>query len=359
MKHLGVAILAVGGITAALVLALFLFSGNGPQGGNDAQWIDIGQTVTPDGSQNTVPASTGNVRYDLTINYVNGEKKVFSQVISLPSFPTGSVIQDGKDVKSIDLEAHAKLFVPASVSGLGPTVYTESKVSAYLDQQLIDSPAVTGRFFAIKTGENPEMDLYKISIPASKINVSSGTYSLNFVSTDQIKFVVNGQDRIMKVNAGPKLTFQKDGSDTKLQVVTYSPAAMADLSPTPVYVDQGTSKPLVGYRWTAVLKATGFKPISPATVTYKYSGGEEQGFDLRTKEASAFLQGQSLRTVSKTTDLSGSFRDEYQLKAGDNWYIQYSTPQCDTYYADISITDGQNNASIKSGCTYKQANNLP
>lgn len=280
---------------------------------------------------------TGDIIYSVSLNFDDGSKKTFSQVVNVGELALGSITAGGKKLTSIDAEATALMKLPKNT---GPdvtrTMYTESTASLLLNGQTIGGKSFSNYFGFERL--NDKVQLWKFSVPASSVMLSTGTYALSLQSVDQFRFVVNGENRIMKVASEP-ITFglENDAGILKeLYVATYSPAASAKLEKL---VKDGRS---AGYNIN--VKASGFKPLSEIKFTYVDRSVSSAPQDPSNPKYSVLLgKGQ----VKMMTDPLGSALDVTKVKGGA------SQPDGEDYYAHYIVSDGENYAFGLAGTSWR------
>ena len=100
MKHKPV---LIGGALAATLLFVIFYL---PSTSLQTPKVTIEEIIESADSVNaSAPANskvvTGNVKYDLTLNFDDGTKKVFSESVSIGNLPLQSITAGGKKVKTI------------------------------------------------------------------------------------------------------------------------------------------------------------------------------------------------------------------------------------------------------------------
>jgi hypothetical protein len=340
----------IGAGAGALLIGSMLFPALLGLIGSNVPWINIGENIEiPDGVPNPFepPIVTGAVIYDLAVVYDDGSRKVYTSTVQFPELNLNSITHLGKEVSAFEIQATAKLNVPKNIAGLRDTMYSESTVNTYLGSNLIDSQPFNSfhSISAVKDG----VILYKATIPASKVKISSGAYELKLKSVDQIRFMVNDAAKVQTIGSDNTITFDQNGDELKaLQVTTYTPAVAVNLSNDPIYYyySCGTVQEpakqcpqITSNKWYITVTATGFKANAPATFTYA--------------EHSYFKSAQQMPIYPTTpkvinTDSQGSATDKYNVYSG------YSNPECEYYGATVSITDGLNSVGpLQIGCNYR------
>lgn len=345
-------------IGGALAVSLFVLIFAAPSMTLGTPKVTIEEIIDlPDGvaSNNSSPSKvvTGSVKYDMTLNFDDGSKKTFSENVSIGSLPLQSISAGGKKVKTIDADAWATINLPQGLDeSVTKTVYIESSPNLFLSGNKIGGQSFNTHYNFDRL--SAPVQLYHLSIPADNINLTSGNYTLTLSSTEKIRFVVNGENRIMNVQASPTFAFSNDAGVLKeIYSISYSPAGAAVLDRVPIYVERmgcavttenptGICKELSSYETFIRIKAEGFKPSTQ--VNFKY---EDKSLTPDTLTRSVLLQKGQTNLI---TDLTGKATDT--TKVGG---YQLSEPKCYQYYAHFTITDGENTAKGKAGCSLRES----
>ncbi len=341
-KKVTIGFLAVVAIGIVVILA-------GNAAVSSIPWIHV--KTQPDGSG---PAPTnaisGNIRYDLKLNYNDGTSDTFSDTYQI-RLPYGSIFnqqQGGKQIDSIDLSATLTgLTIPQTSHTLGDTIYVDSIVSAALNNTQLQLTQPTEVFFGTSMA-GMDHQLYSIHIRASAITTATGSYILNIQSKDTMRIKVDGVDKTSTITATPKLKMISNGATLQpIYVVTQTAAGVVSLDQNPVYTYYSCVKydangqpynaqcpSLSTYNWFVTVKATGFKPNAPLSINYdEHSYFKFTGHPLYTS-----------KTVQ--TDNNGNAQDKTNVYNGLN-------PDCTYYGVNVNLSDGSSNVGpLTVGCLY-------
>jgi hypothetical protein len=341
-----------GAVVGGLVL-FFIFSNP-----NAVPRVDVDEDVIVDLPANNEPIDpgtppenvpepsivTGDFTYKVTLNFEDGSKKTFSHTVSIGELPLNSISAGGKKLTRIDVEALANIDLPDNV---GPevtrTMYVESTASMLLNGQTIGAKSFSNYINFERL--NGDVQLWAFSVPASSISLPTGTYAFSLLSTDSLRFVVAGENRILKVGGEP-ITFGMEsdaGLLKELYVATYSPAAAASLEMIPITSSTGEVR---SYTSNVVVKASGFKPASEITFTYIDRSLNPAPQTVTNSDYSVLLGKGQVKLMS---DLAGGAVDRTLVKSG------YSKPDPERYYAHFIVSDGENYAFGKAGLSDRES----
>lgn len=341
MKKAHVAVLA--GIM--LAGALFLLYPQTPSSENDIPWIDVG--VEPSPGQEPPPATanviTGQLRTDLSLVYKDGTRDTYTSSFKLPDIALGSLFgSNNKEIDSIEVVEFAKFDVPENNGHtLGNSMFNEHIVSVYAGNNLIVKKDFSGMRHVSLLGA--EYETFKLTVPANAFAIASGDYDISIKTADKFRIAVDGEDRLIEAETTP--TVGMSGLQP-VKVVTYKPAVASSLDKEPLgrYVSclkdgvpNSQCFDLTSYKWTIIVKATGFKSNASVGFTYdEHSYREAISNSPVYPTATKYVQSDGAGTAIDKTEYGG----------------QYSTPKCTRYGANLTVSDGVNEIKTVIGCLY-------
>lgn len=276
----------------------------------------------------------GHMSYDMVIRYADGSSENFSKNIQLPDvkFALASLFADSaktKEITGIDIKARSEMDLPLDkLTGVNNDVAYNGKIDVFLGSNLITTKSFADTFTLAEL-DQPQ-DLYTVTVASNQINnIPSGSYDLSFQVKDDFTFVVDGQERVLTIEATPTLYY------SNLQPV------YAVISSTTVDVDleriprKDSFGEIITYASYIVVTAKGFKPNSNIFFDWEVT---------KTTYNANFYNNATDKTI--LSDATGSATDRVFVYKG------YSFPKCYAYYGFVTISDGESTIGpIKLGCS--------